>query len=107
MPCDARGYLSGDECLYSVKKCNSVIAVDLHQSVDTALIRGNVVSVRSNSMTTVSRQIPSNTLLRMICEAYEGDPEGLGSDIMIYAEQGSSLKEIVEDLINSSDDLTT
>ena len=59
------------------------------------------------NMTKVSRQIPSNTLLRMICEAYEGDPEGLGSDIMIYAEQGSSLKEIVEDLINSSDDLTT
>ena len=55
----------------------------------------------------VSRQIPSNTLLRMICEAYEGDPEGLGSDIMIYAEQGTSLAGIVEDLINASDDVTT
>ena len=59
------------------------------------------------NMTTVSRQIPSNALLLMICEAYEGDPEGLGSDIMIYAERGLSLKEIVEELINSSDDLTT
>ena len=58
-------------------------------------------------MTKVSRQIPSNTLLLMICEAYEGDPEGLGQDIKIYAEQGLSLKEIVEELINSSDDLTT
>lgn len=42
----------------------------------------------------------------MICEAYEGDPEGLGSDIMIYAEQGTSLKGIVEELINASDDVT-
>ena len=91
----------------NVTNCDTVIAMDLQQSVDVTLIRGNVVSVRSNSMTTVSRQIPSNTLLRMICEAYEGDPEGLGSDIMIYAEQGTSLKGIVEDLINASDDVTT
>ena len=60
-----------------------------------------------NRMTTVSRQIPSNTLLRMICEAYEGDTEGLGSDIMIYAEQGLSLKEIIEDLLENSEDTTT
>ena len=59
------------------------------------------------NMTKVSRQIPSNTLLRMICEAYEGDPEGLGSDIMIYAEQGTSLLGIVEDLLDSANDVTT
>ena len=90
-----------------VTDCDTVIPIHLQQSVDMTLIRGRVYSVRSNSMTTVSRQIPSNTLLRMICEAYEGDPEGLGSDIMIYAEQGASLAGIVEDLIDSADDVTT
>ena len=91
----------------NVTDCDTVIPMDLQQSVDMTLIRGRVYSVRSNSMTTVSRQIPSNTLLRMICEAYEGDPEGLGQDIKIYAEQGMSLKEIVEDLISNSEDSIT
>ncbi len=49
----------------------------------------------------------SNSLLLVLCEAYEGDPEGLGSDIMIYAEQGLSLKEIIEDLLENTEDTTT
>ena len=55
----------------------------------------------------VSRKMSSNSLLAIICEAYEDDPHGLGSDIKIYAEQGMSLKEIVEDLISNSEDSIT
>ena len=43
----------------------------------------------------------SNSLLLVLCEAYEGDPEGLGSDLMIYAEQGYSLLQIVEELLDT------
>ena len=49
----------------------------------------------------------SNSLLLVLCEAYEGDPEGLGQDIKIYAEQGLSLKEIIEDLLENTEDTTT
>ena len=58
-------------------------------------------------MSKVSRKMSSNSLLLVLCEAYEGDPEGLGSDIKIYAEQGLSLKEIIEDLLENSEDTTT
>ena len=88
-----------------VTDCDTVIPMDLQQSVDVTLIRGNVVSVRSNSM--ISRKMSSNSLLLILCEAYDGDPEGLGQDIKIYAEQGMSLKEIVEDLISNSEDSIT
>ncbi len=52
----------------------------------------------------VSPKFSSNSLLLIICEAYEGDPEGLGSDIKIYAEQGYSLLQIVEELIDNSEE---
>ena len=58
-------------------------------------------------MTKVSRKMSSNSLLLVLCEAYEGDPEGHGQDIKIYAEQGLSLKEIIEDLLENSEDTTT
>ena len=43
----------------------------------------------------------SNSLLAIICEAYEDDPHGLGSDIKIYADQGYALLQIVEELLDT------
>ena len=49
----------------------------------------------------VSRKMSSNSLLAIICEAYEEDPHGLGSDIKIYADQGYSLLQIVEEILDT------
>ena len=52
------------------------------------------------------KTLSSSAMLSVICEAYEGDPEGLGSDLMIYAEQGYSLLQIVEELLDAVEEDT-
>ena len=47
------------------------------------------------------KTLSSSAMLSLICEAYEGAPEGIGSDLMIYAEQGYSLLQIVEELLDT------
>ena len=52
--------------------------------------------------------ISSNSLLRVLCESYADDPQGLGEDMNIYAERGLSLKEIVEEMLSDcEEDVTT
>ena len=52
------------------------------------------------------KTLSSSAMLSIICEAYQGDPEGLGSDLMIYAEQGYSLLQIVEELLDAVEEDT-
>ena len=64
--------------------------------------------IGENLMAKVSRKISSNSLLRVLCESYADDPQGLGEDMNIYAERGLSLKEIVEEMLSDcEEDVTT